>query len=274
MEQFIKICFEMALGEDNVLSRDKTAIGMELDIYIPSLKLAIEPGNWSLHKKSLSRDKIKRDRCKEKGIRLITIYDKFPLTEKPPFENDCFVFGDDLNKTDHSVIRNLVSSLFEIADIQYSISNLQWMSVEKQSYDNAKAKSHDDFVRSMSALHPTIEVLEKYVNANRRLLVKCTVCGFEWKGVPASMLAGDGCKKCGTKTAHINFVKDQSEFEEQVRKVNPDIDVIGEYTGRHNPVQAKCRICGFVWSPRASSLLRGSNHKGWKTIHMKLPRKG
>ena len=274
MEQFIKICFEMALGEDNVLSRDKTAIGMELDIYIPSLKLAIEPGNWSLHKKSLSRDKIKRDRCKEKGIRLITIYDKFPLTEKPPFENDCFVFGDDLNKTDHSVIRNLVSSLFEIADIQYSISNRQWMSVEKQSYDNAKAKSHDDFVRSMSALHPTIEVLEQYVNANRRLLVKCTVCGFEWKGVPASMLAGDGCKKCGTKTAHINFVKDQSEFEEQVRKVNPDIDVIGEYTGRHNPVQAKCRICGFVWNPRASSLLRGSNHKGWKTIHMKLPRKG
>ena len=48
------------------------------------------------------------------------------------------------------------------------------------------------------------------------------------KGVPASMLAGDGCKKCGTKTAHINFVKDQSEFEEQVRKVNPDIDVIGD----------------------------------------------
>ena len=240
---------------------------MELDIYIPSLKIAIEPGNWFLHKKSLKRDETKRDKCKEKGIRLITIYDKFPLSEQIPFENDCFVFNDDLNKVDHSVIRNLVNSLFEIANIQYSLSDLQWTDVEKQSYDNAKAKTHDDFVKSMSTLHPTIEVLGKYVNANKRLLVKCTVCGFEWDAVPANMLAGDGCRKCGTKVAHEKFVKDQNEFEEEVRKANPDVEVIGEYTGRHNPIQAKCRICGHIWSPRASSLLRGSNHKGWKTIH-------
>ena len=58
------------------------------------------------------------------------------------------------------------------------------------------------------------------------------------------------------------------QYEEQVRKANPDIEIIGTYTGRHNPIQAKCRICGHIWSPRASSLLRGSNHKGWKTIHM------
>ena len=63
MEQFIKGSFEKALGEDSVLSRDKTAIGMELDIYIPSFKIAIEPGNWLLHKKSLNRDKTKRERC-------------------------------------------------------------------------------------------------------------------------------------------------------------------------------------------------------------------
>ena len=61
--------------------------------------------------------------------------------------------------------------------------------------------------------------------------------------------------------------KEQEEFEEQVWKANPDIEVIGTYTGRHNPIQAKCRICGHIWNPRASSLLRGSNHKGWKTIH-------
>ena len=76
---------------------------MELDIYIPSFKIAIEPGNWFLHKKSLKRDKLTRDKCKDNGIRLITIYDKFPLTEQIPFETDCFVFNDDLNKVDHSV---------------------------------------------------------------------------------------------------------------------------------------------------------------------------
>ena len=274
MEQFIKGSFEKALGEDSVLSRDKTAIGMELDIYIPSFKIAIEPGNWLLHKKSLNRDKTKRERCKEKGIRLITIYDKFPLTEQIPFENDCFVFNDDLNKADHSVIKDLVKRLFDITNIQYGLSDSQWSTIERQSYDNAKAKTHEDFIESMSAVHPTIEVLGKYVNANKRLLVKCTVCEFEWDGVPANMLAGDGCRKCGTKLAHKKFVKEQDEFEEQVRKANPDIEVIGTYTGRHNPIQAKCRICGYIWSPRASSLLRGSNHKGWKTIHVNYQNKG
>ncbi len=272
MEQFIKNSFEVALGEENVLSRDKTAIGMELDIYIPCLKIAIEPGNWFLHKKSLNRDKIKRDRCKEKGIRLITIYDKFPLTEQIPFGYDCFVFNEDLNKANHSIIENLVKNLFEIANIQYDLSVHQWATIEKQSYDNAKAKTHEDFVKSMRILHPTINVLGKYVNANKALHVKCTVCGFEWDGIPASMLSGDGCRKCGTKIAHKKFMKNQNTFEEQVRNANPDIEIIGEYTGRHNPIQAKCRICGYIWNPRASSLLRGSNHKGWKTTHKKLCR--
>lgn len=179
-----------------------------------------------------------------------------------------------MNKADHSVIKDLVKRLFDITNIQYGLSDSQWSTIERQSYDNAKAKTHEDFIESMSAVHPTIEVLGKYVNANKRPLVKCTVCEFEWDGVPANMLAGDGCRKCGTKLAHKKFVKEQDEFEEQVRKANPNIEVIGTYTGRHNPIQAKCRICGYIWSPRASSLLRGSNHKGWKTIHMNYQNKG
>lgn len=270
MEQFIKCSFEIALGENSVISRDKSTIDMELDILIPSLKIAIEPGNWLLHKKSFKRDSLKRERCKEKGIRLITIYDKYPLNEKPPFDIDCFIFSDDLNKSDHSIIRNLVSDLLKASNIQYSFSELQWETIEKQAYDNSKAKTHNDFIEEMKHLHPTITVKGKYVNANKRLLVKCTVCGFEWDGVPANMLAGDGCRKCGTKVAHANFIKEQSEFEKQVQTANPDIEVLGKYTGRHNKVKAQCRICGHIWEPKASSLLRGSNHKGWKTIHKNL----
>lgn len=273
MEQFIKTSFEFALGKDKVLSRNKSVIGMELDIYIPSLNIAIEPGNWYLHKRSLERDKIKREKCKSKGVRLITIYDKYPISQSTPFEEDCFVFGDDLNKADRCIIIDLVKKLFEIANVQLDFAENQWDEVERLAYENSKAKTHIDFIKSMYELHPTIEVLGKYVNANKRIHVKCNTCGFEWDGVPASMLAGDGCRKCGTKLAHKKFVKEQEIFAEQVRKANPGIEIIGEYTGRHNPVKAKCRICGYIWNPTASSLLRGSNHKGWKTIHKNNPKK-
>ena len=270
MEQFIRLCFEKALGTDSVHSRDKSAIGMELDIYVPELKIAIEPGNWELHKKSLKRDLLKREKCAEKDIKLITIYDKFPDEIEKPFDNDCYVYSEDLNRTDHSIIKGLITNLFADLDLNYEFSEVEWSEIEELAYANAKAKTHEDFVNEMKDIHPDIMIVGRYQNANKRIPVKCNICGFEWNGVPASILAGDGCRKCGTKQAHRRFIKNQAEFEDQVYIANPDIEVIGSYTGRHNSVKARCRICGCEWEPRASSLLRGSNHKGWRTVHKNM----
>ena len=272
MEQFIRTCFAKVLGDEAVISRDKATIGMELDIFIPSLSIAIEPGNWYLHKQSVERDRIKRERCSSKGIRLITIYDKFPPNESCPFSSDCYIFAEDLNKADHVLIKKLVISLFDDLSIQHSFSASDWEVIELEAYEKAKAKTHKDFLAEMKSIHPNIEVLEEYKNANIRMRVRCSVCKHEWEALPASLLSGDGCKKCGVKLAHEKFIKSQSEFEQQVFAVNPDIQILGNYTGRHNSIHVKCLICGYEWQPRASSLLRGSNHKGWKTIHKKLCR--
>ena len=81
------------------------------------------------------------------------------------------------------------------------------------------------------------------------------------------MLSGDGCRKCGFKRAHEKGIKDGSLVKRKIEEANPDIEVIGEYNGRHLPLKARCKICGYEWSPTAASLLRGSNHKGSRTIH-------
>ena len=51
--------FSHMLGSDAVLSRDRS-LGIELDIYIPKLKLAIEPGSWFWHEAKLGADGDKR----------------------------------------------------------------------------------------------------------------------------------------------------------------------------------------------------------------------
>ena len=270
MEQFIRLCFCELLGEKAVLSRDKSVIGMELDIYIPSLNVAVEPGNWYLHKRSISRDRIKRQKCHDCGIRLITIYDKYPSNQAVPFDCDCYVFGEDLNRADHKIIRELVIRILSDLSIDPTVLYEKWDAIEAEAYKRAKAKTHDAFIKEIEAINPNIHVLQKYTNANIRIRVKCNICGYEWGAIPASLLAGDGCKKCGTKTAHEKFIKDQKTFIDEVSSINPDIEIIGVYTGRHNFVQARCRICGHEWSPRASSLLRGSNHKGWQHLHAKI----
>ena len=270
MEQFILLSFQKAIGKDNVLSRDKSLIGMELDIYIPDLHIAIEPGNWFLHRKSIKRDRRKRELCSQKQVDLITIYDKYPISEEPPFDTDCITFSDDYNKADHSNIKNLVRQLFARTNIEYFFSDDEWSEIENEAYDNALSKTHDNFVAELKEISPTIQVIGQYQNANKRLLVKCMTCGYKWNAVPANLLSGDGCRKCGSMIAHEKFLKTQEDFVKEVEIVNPTVEVIGNYTGRHSPIKARCKICGFIWEPRASSLLRGSSHKGSITMHKSL----
>lgn len=270
MEQLILGCFRFVLGKGAVLSRDKKMVGLEIDILIPSLKFAIEPGNWYLHRKAIERDREKRKRCSEKGIRLITIYDKFPKEMEKPFDMDCLVFYDDLNKIEHNTIYNLIYQLFLMCGINRTFSKQEWQELERIAYLNSKSFTHEDFVNKLSYIRPEIEVLGRYENANRRIKVRCKKCSFEWYGVPANLLVGDGCRKCGTKEAHKKLLKSQAEFETELQIINPTIKILGEYKGRHTRIKAQCSICGYIWEPMPSSLLRGSTHKGAVAMHKNI----
>lgn len=256
MEQLILLSFSEVIGKDNVISRDKSLIGMELDILIPKFKLAVEPGNWLLHKKSQKRDEEKRLRCREMGFQLITIYDKYPEDAEPPFSDNCYVYYEDLNIIDHSVIHDLIYELFSKCGIVRHFSQAEWNYLEKQAYENSKSMTHEEFVKRLFDIRPDIEVVGKYENANRRIEVKCKKCGFSWDGVPASMLAGDGCRKCGAKKRGNKERRKQEDFENELKNLIPTVKVIGTYIGRHKPITVQCLKCETVWEPTPGSLLR------------------
>ena len=66
MEQFVCVALEIALGKDSVKSRDRSTIGMELDILVPP-GFAVEMGGWKWHRDRVyGRDEEKRKRCREK----------------------------------------------------------------------------------------------------------------------------------------------------------------------------------------------------------------
>lgn len=56
LEQTILISLRNILGKQAVLSRDTQTIGKEIDIYIPSLKVGIEPGSWHWHSDKTAND--------------------------------------------------------------------------------------------------------------------------------------------------------------------------------------------------------------------------
>lgn len=256
MEQLIYLACCEVFGNEKVYSRDRKTIGMELDIVVPEYKFAIEPGNWFLHKKSLNRDSIKRHKCQEKGYRLFTIYDKYPLDMKIPFDEDCYVFAEDLNVADHSIIRNLIFEILGSLGVEYKPNDFNWSVLEANAYDNATAMTHEDFVAEMAVSMPTIEAIGKYVNANRRIKVRCKECGYVWAAVPANIKRGDRCRKCGAKLRGKKERRNLEDFEKELKEANPSVKIVGIYIGRHKPIKVRCLECNNEWEAIAGSLLR------------------
>lgn len=254
MEQFILAACKKVLGDDAVISRDRETLGIELDIYIPSKSLAIEPGSWFWHENTFVGDIEKRSRAKAKGIRIITVYDTFPVTEKVPFSTDCYVFDGQLNEPGFSRLKTLTTELLEIIDETFSPSEEFWNEIIESAHKGSSRLSHEEFVEAIAEITPTIEITGRYTANKTRISAKCTICGYEWSTTPAMLLKGSGCVSCaGLKK------KTTEEFIEQLAKISPSIEVLGEYSNTSTKIKVRNKECGHLWYATPNSLLRGSN---------------
>ena len=50
--------------------------------------------------------------------------------------------------------------------------------------------------------------------------------------------------------------RNTEEFIKEMCVINPNIEIIGDFTGTQNPILVKCKIDGHEWSPIGNSLLR------------------
>ena len=257
MEQVLLGAMKSALDDSSVVSRNKTAIGEELDIYLPTLGIAFEPGSWALHERRLWKDREKRTLCDDAGIRLVFIYDKFPLGQEPPFSEDCYVYAGDFNKDDHGHLWNTIAELLELIGHPKCFSSDEKDAIELRAYEESKSLTHEVFIERMSQMHPDIEVLGRYENSNRRVRCKCAVCGWEWDAVPAGLLSGNGCRQCGAKARGEASMLPLEVFLEKLRAVDTTIEIDpSSYRGMHHTVRAKCLKCGKTWTPMARTLVR------------------
>lgn len=257
MEQFILISFKSILGDDEVISRDTSAIGIELDIYLPNYNLAIEPGTWLYHEtKSENIDLIKRNKCKENGIRLITIYDTYPKDKKRPFDDDCYVFDGYLNEYGYERLIKLTKELFNLINIKNN--NLDWTEIANLSYEACHINANDDFISKLHKINPNLIVLEKYKGSHTPILVKNKKCGHkEWKARPYTLLKGIGCPECGRIKAAKTRTRSHSDFVKEMKIISPSIKIRGKYKKVTERIEVECLNCGKVWNPLAYSLLSG-----------------
>lgn len=258
MEQFIVESFKFALGEESVRSRDKSAIGAEVDVYVPSLGLAIEPGAWVWHKNRLDTDMKKRKRCKDKGIRLVFVYDSCPEDTEAPFDVDCHIHSFDIGaEAGHATLKRFVKTIFDNYGIQTQFTQNDWNRIEQLAIENSRMMTKEQFAREMERSLREIEVIGNYEGSWRPILVRCTKCGHKWNPAPSNLRRGQGCPKCAYASNGEKRKKTPDAFAREARESNPNISIIEAYQGTERKIAVRCNVCQHEWSVSPSSILNG-----------------
>ena len=243
-EKFIYYAFVHIFGESGVLSRDRRAIGAELDIYIPEINAAIEPGAWFWHKDQIKNDIRKQSLCRAGGIRLITVYDHF--TGKVPPTEDCVVSRYDLSRDLNAgrlvdVTKTVIGKLGLSGDFDAD----SWKEIRQKARAASGRITTDEFKTRLSGLNNSIEVTGYFNGTNNRTDLRCKVCGYRWKATPSSLYAGSGCPRCAGTLKLTD-----AEFKERLKQANPDIMALEKYVNSDTKIMMQCRICGYQWHAR------------------------
>lgn len=257
MEQFIYEWLSKVLGVNSVIHRDVSAIGLELDVYVPSLKLAFEPGAWYWHKDKLESDELKRKRCAENGIRLITIYDKVPECELFS-DRDVVLFPFDIRiqKKSDELEKTLVDILTK-QGVSIDIHKIDIDEINNVAYKNSVKTDTDMFIEKLVDKGIEVEVLGTYKSSSQRINVRCKTCGHIWSPQADTLLSGNSsCRKCGIFKNGKAHLKKHMAFVSEVNCLNPTVEILGQYVKASERIHAKCRLCGYEWNPVANSLVR------------------
>lgn len=117
-------------------------------------------------------------------------------------------------------------------------------------------KLKETFVEELEKINPNIELLSDYVNTNNEIRCRCKIDGHEWNGRPLDLLKGKGCQVCGHKRVwETRGRKTTSDFIKEMKPINSNIQILGEYKGAHKLIKCKCLIDDCEWESYACNLL-------------------
>ena len=234
------------------VNSDKSTIGMELDIFIPSKRTAIEYDGRNWHKNNTYELK-KNQACKEKGIRLIRIREK----GLQMFDDCCCIVRENVktNESLSAVIKQILLNLGCVSDVDVEkdsilIYNSYVMTRKLQSLQNC----YPDLAKEW---HPT-----KNGNLSAEMVAPMTskkVWWFDKRGHEWQMSVSDrvgqkcGCPICAGKRiiSGINDLLTQYPelCEEWNYEKNSEIGLFPNKVAPHSDKKAwwQCRVCGNEW---------------------------
>ena len=118
-------------------------------------------------------------------------------------------------------------------------------------------RTHEMYVNDVSKINQNIEVVGEYINNVTPILHRCIIHNIRWDAYPNNVLRGHGCKQCANELLREQRAKDKEQYIKDLKNVNQDIIVLGEYINAHIPILHKCLIDDYEWYATANNTLNG-----------------
>lgn len=188
----------------NAILRDKETLGVELDIYIPEIKTAIEFDGyvWHNNEKAIERELNKNTLCKEKNIRLIRIRDgRLPKIH----DVETIIMKDYKEKyLNQSIIQ--LFQLLNIENIDIDVERDYYKALAQfKSYikKHSLEKFHPELLDEWDYEENTVRPDQVLCYRREKYYWKCKKCGYIWQTDIGHRISGRGCPKCAGKIKNI-----------------------------------------------------------------------
>lgn len=239
----------------------------ELDIYIPSIKLAVEYDGQAWHKNG-SKDLKKDILCLSNGVNLIHIRE--PKCPKISGIGHCYTLEDTKEKS----LNKVIEFLYDVLVDEYNIKIPQiTVDVEKDRFKIYELIELNDKQNSFATLFPELslewnyeknEKLTPYMvtaGSSKKVWWKCKN-GHEWETSVVNRTKGIGCPYCSGKRILTGY-NDLQTLHPQLSLewngvLNEDLKPNEISPGSHKKVWWKCNVCGNEWLAEIKSRTRGN----------------
>lgn len=236
--------------------------GMELDIYIPSLKIGIEYDGYAFHRTVVQHNReVKKYRiCKELGIMLVRIREK-PLEASDDICDESTIVTDSLTST----IKELKKFLPHLSNIDINVERDE--TIIKTKYYSEQEKN------SLQYLHPILCQEWNYeknngltpnmfsAHSNDKVWWKCSN-NHEWPASIDSRVSGNGCPYCCNRLVWPGYNDLASKRPDLVKEWNYSKNIYSPSSvlpGSGNYAWWICSECGHQWRAEISSRNKGAN---------------
>lgn len=238
--------------------------GMEIDVFIPSISIAVEYDGKNWHENS-QRDKHKSTLLRDRGIKLIRIKEK---NSENSYDDYCVIRSMYKNK-----LTELQSALIELAkvlnensrdhivmdmDLVRDASEIYALS-ERSKYNKSLLASNDPVLSEWSyELNGSFTPDKITPGSHKPAWWKCSKCGKTWQQpIKQKVKAGLGCEHCNKTVANNKRVEEAIKSGKKktildypllLKEWNDPRDPSTVTAGNDKPAKWRCSVCGYEFS--------------------------